>query len=302
MISVIIPVYNSSQYLLRCVDCIRRQSYKDWELILVDDGSTDGSENICDEVAKKMESKVRVIHQANQGASVARKVGVDCSKGEWLTFVDSDDIVEDGYLEKLFNAIDQYRVKIAACDQIIHQEGIELVVDKSGKVMLLDDKALHKRFFKYQFWGFGGKIYHKTVFDNIYFPKYTINEDYVVMAQLFNRYRQMAYIPMGLYHYMTHEESLSHQRLSQRVFDEYYNKLWVRDFYKEYNPLYLKQAEAQLTETCIKLIRTVNEEDSEREYQDYFKEMQDFLKNHFFDIMMNPYLKLGLKWVILTSH
>ena len=302
MISIIIPVYNSSRYLDRCLDCILRQTYRDWELILVDDGSTDGAGDICDEVARDNEPTVHVIHQLNQGASVARKVGIDFAKGEWLTFVDSDDIVEDDYLERLFNSIDHYRVKIAACDQIIQQEGTELIVDKRGEEMLLDDIALHERFFKYQFWGFGGKIYHKSVFEDIYFPKYTINEDYVVMAQLFERYKQMAYVPMGLYHYMTHTDSLSHQKLSQRMFDEYYNKLWVRDFYKNSNSVYLKRAEAQLTETCIKLIRAVNKEDSERQYQDILKEMQDFLNNRFFDIMMNPYLKLGLKWVILTSQ
>lgn len=302
MISIIIPVYNSSKYLPRCVDSILRQTYNDWELILVDDGSTDGSEDICDEIEKKIKSKVRVIHQANQGASAARKVGIECSKGEWLAFVDSDDIVEEDYLERLYNAVYQYGVIIAACEQIKHQEGTDLAVDKSGEVMLLDDKALHKRFFGYQFWGFGGKIYHKTVFDNIFFPDYTINEDYVVMAQLFERFKQMAYIPMGLYHYMTHTDSLSHQKLSQRLFDEYYNKLWVRDFYKNSNPVYLKRAEAQLTETCIKLIRTVKKEDTERKYQDILNEMQHYLKNRFFDIMVNPYLKLGLKWVILTSQ
>ena len=302
MISIIIPVYNSSQYLSRCIDCVFRQTYTNWELILVDDGSTDGSGEICDEIAERNSHTIHVIHQPNQGASFARKVGIEHSKGEWLTFVDSDDIVEDDYLERLYNAVTQYGVKIAACDQVHHIEGTELIVDKSKEVMLLDDNALHKRFFKYQFWGFGGKIYHKSVFDNIYFPEYTINEDYVVMAQLFDRYKQMAYIPMGLYHYMTHGESLSHQKLSQRMFDEYYNKLWARDFYKDYNPLYLKQSEAQLAETCIKLIRTVKREDVERKYSDILKEMQNYLKNRFFDIMLNPHLKLGLKWVIVTSH
>ena len=300
MISIIIPVYNSFQYLSRCIECVFRQTYTDWELILVDDGSTDGSGEICDKVAESS-SQIHVIHQHNQGASVARKVGIEHSSGEYLTFVDSDDIVEEDYLERLFNAMTQYGVKIAACDQIKHQEGTELIVDKSWEMILLDDKALHNRFFKYQFWGFGGKIYHKSVFEGIYFPKYTINEDYVVMVQLFDRYKQVVYIPMGLYHYMTHGDSLSYQKLSQRMFDEYYNKLWVRDFYRDYNPLYLKQSEAQLTETCIKLIRTVKKEDNERKYHDVLKEMQSFLKNRFFDIILNPYLKLGLKWMVVTS-
>ena len=299
MISVIIPVYNSSQYLLRCIECVFNQTHTDWELILVDDGSIDDSGKICDEVAEYHKQNVHVIHQQNQGASIARRVGIESSNGEWLTFIDSDDIVEDDYLERLYHAMTQYGVKIAACDQIKHQEGTDLIVDKSGEMMLLDDQAIHDRFFNYQFWGFWGKIYHKSVFEKIFFPKYTINEDYVVMAQLFDRYKQMAYVPMGLYHYMLHGESLSHQKLSQRMFDEYYNKLWVRDFYRDHHSLYLRQAEAQLTETCIKLIRTVQKEDVDRDYREIETEMHHYIKNHIISILFNSHLKNGLKYEVL---
>lgn len=299
MISIIIPVYNSSQYLPRCIECVFNQTHTDWELMLIDDGSTDGSGVICDEVAENHRQNVHVIHQQNQGASIARRVGIDSSNGEWLTFIDSDDMVEDDYLERLYNAMNQYGVSIAACDQIKHQEGTELIVDKSGEVMLLDEKAIHDRFFNYQFWGFGGKIYHKSVFEGVFFPEYTINEDYVVMAQLFNLYKQMAYVPMGLYHYMTHGDSLSHQKLSKRMFDEYYNKLWVRDFYAEKNPRYIENAEAQLTETCIKLIRCVSMEDKEKNYQKEKNDMQAYLRSNLFSIMYNPFLKMGLKFMVL---
>ena len=299
MISIIIPVYNTSQYLSRCIKHVFHQTYTDWELILVDDGSTDGSGEICDEVAKKNGQTVCVIHQRNQGASVARKVGIEHSRGEWLTFVDSDDIVEDDYLEKLYGAMNQYDVKIVACDQVHHIEGTEIFIDKSSDVILLDDAALHRRFFRYQFWGFGGKLYHKLVFDGIYFPRYTINEDYVVMAQLFDRYKQMAYVPMGLYHYMRHNDSLSHQKLSQRMFDEYYNKLWVRDFYRKINPIYLKQSEAQLVETCIKLAECVKREDKDNVYKDAVEKLQDYLRKNLISILLNSYLRNGLKFMVL---
>lgn len=299
MISIVVPIYNCSRYLNRCIDCIHHQSYKDWELILVDDGSTDGSGAICDELGRTSGLNVHVIHQPNKGASVARLKGIECSRGDYLTFVDSDDIIEDDYLERLYKVMNQFGVKIAACDQIKHQEGTELIVDKSGKVMLLDEKPIQYRFFNYQFWGLGGKIYHKSVFEGVYFPEYTINEDYVVMAQLFNLQKQMAYVPMGLYHYMTHGDSLSHQKLSKRMFDEYYNKLWVRDFYAEKNPRYLKNAEAQLTETCIKLIRCVSMEDKEKNYQKEKGDMQAYLRSNLFSIMYNPFLKMGLKFMVL---
>ncbi len=210
MVSVIVPVYNSASYLSRCLDSVISQTYVDIEVVLVDDGSTDDSGKICDRYAEK-DARVCVYHQKNQGASIARKDGIIKAKGEWLSFVDSDDIVEIDYIERLFDAVKQFGTKMATCDQNQHKEGINILINKSSPSKLLEEKELHQRFFHYQFWDFWGKIYYRSVFKEIYFPQYIINEDYVVMAQLFDRYKQIAYVPIGLYHYMTHNESLSHQ-------------------------------------------------------------------------------------------
>lgn len=100
MISIIVPVYNATKYLTRCVDSIRQQSRKEWELILVDDGSSDSSGSLCDELAKK-DSRIRVIHQKNQGVSSARNTGLDMASGEYIMFVDADDWVEPTLCETL---------------------------------------------------------------------------------------------------------------------------------------------------------------------------------------------------------
>ena len=96
-ISIIVPVYNAEQYLRRCIDSILNQSFTDFELILIDDGSKDKSSDICDEYAAK-DSRVRIFHKENGGVSSARNVGLDNSCGEWVAFVDADDEIEDGYL------------------------------------------------------------------------------------------------------------------------------------------------------------------------------------------------------------
>ncbi len=296
MVSVIIPVYNSAKYLSRCLDSVLNQTYKDIEVVMIDDGSADESGRICDEYAKR-DVRVKVYHQENQGASIARKNGIGRSRGEWLTFVDSDDWVEGDYIERLYAALIHYGVKMVACDQLQHKEGCGVQVDKRKPTMLLNEEELHHRFFNYQFWGFWGKIYHHSVFGDVFFPQYTINEDYVVMAQLFDTYKQMAYVPMGLYHYMMHGESLSHQPLSSRMFDEYYNKLWVFNFYVVHNPIYKKNAEAQFTETCIKLIGKI----TNQEYITEKKRMQQFLRSHMVSILFNPHLLLGLKVMALRA-
>ena len=98
LISVIIPVYNTESFLKQCINSILGQTYQNWELLLINDGSTDGSPQICNEYQKK-DSRIHVFHQANSGVSAARNLGIMQAKGKWITFVDSDDWVENRYLE-----------------------------------------------------------------------------------------------------------------------------------------------------------------------------------------------------------
>lgn len=100
-VSVVVPVYNTAQYLPRCLDSILNQSFTDFELLLIDDGSTDGSGAVCDGYAEK-DSRVRVFHKENGGVSSARNMGLDSAHGEWITFVDSDDYIDDDYFPTCF--------------------------------------------------------------------------------------------------------------------------------------------------------------------------------------------------------
>ena len=302
MISVIIPVFNCKNYIHRVYGCVASQTYKDWELIFVDDGSIDGSDAVCDSISSG-DCRVHVVHQRNEGASVARRVGIENANGEYFAFIDCDDIVEADYLGKLWSCLNicgDDSVKLAACDMVAHDENVVPEIDRDKSVLMLDEDELQSRFFHYQFWGFWGKIYHKSVFDGVYFPKYTINEDYVVMAQIFHRYKTMAYLPVALYHYMNHGEGLSHQRLSKRMFDEYYNKLWVRDFYAKNNPRWLRCAEAQLAETCVKLLRCVMKNDEKGLYINEMHMIKKYLREHIVAILANGCLKMGVRVLALS--
>ena len=104
MISIIIPVYKTEKFLCRCLDSIRQQTYKDWECILVDDGSTDNSGIICEQYAQS-DNRFRVFHEENSGVSSARNLGLEMAKGEWITFIDSDDFISESYLENLYSSI-----------------------------------------------------------------------------------------------------------------------------------------------------------------------------------------------------
>lgn len=122
-VSIIVPVYNSSAYLTDCLDSILQQNYLDYELLLVDDGSADSSGAICDEYARK-DSRIRVFHKINGGVSSARNLGIENSLGEWLYFVDSDDLLMNGCLKTLVERIDENVDCVAAGYAIVNECGI----------------------------------------------------------------------------------------------------------------------------------------------------------------------------------
>lgn len=295
MISIIVPVYNALSTLGHCIESIIAQTYSDFELLLVNDGSTDNTGAICNDYARQ-DTRVKVIHQQNQGASLARRNGIAQARGEYLAFVDADDFLEVNYLARLMHALNRHpEVKIAACGVAKHKKGDKYVIPSHDAESLLDSDELHLRFFAYDFWGFWGKLYHRSVFDDVYFPDYTINEDYVVMAQLFHKYQKMTFVEAQLYHYILSDTGLSHQRLSARAMDEYYNKVWVLDFYRKNDPRYVSHAEAQLTETCIKLLKMIREGSKSQVFSMEYHEMRSFLRSNLFCILRNPHLLLGLK-------
>ena len=115
-ISVIVPVYEVEEYLCECINSILAQTFVDFELILIDDGSLDSSGKICDEFAQK-DNRIIVIHQENKGLSCARNTGIKTANGSFITFVDSDDLVANTYLEELYNNIVSYDCDIAICKE-----------------------------------------------------------------------------------------------------------------------------------------------------------------------------------------
>ena len=133
LVSIIVPVYNVKPYLNRCVDSLLGQSYQNMELLLVDDGSTDGSETLCDEYAAQ-DARVRVLHKKNGGLSDARNAGVDAAKGEYLSFVDGDDWVSPYYIENLYRALEQAG---AGRDLESYQQLLTQAFNRGGKPVRL---------------------------------------------------------------------------------------------------------------------------------------------------------------------
>ena len=116
-ISIIVPIYNSADYLQYCLESISRQTYKEFEVLLIDDGSTDSSSVIADSFVS-LDSRFKVVHKKNEGVSVARNIGLSMAQGEYVTMVDSDDTLADNYIEELYHACTKFNVDVAICNKI----------------------------------------------------------------------------------------------------------------------------------------------------------------------------------------
>lgn len=209
-ISIIVPVYKVEPYLRRCVDSILAQTFKDFELILVDDGSPDRCGEICDEYARR-DSRVVVVHQDNGGLSAARNAGIEWvlrnSKSEFLSFVDSDDWVEKRYLEILYAGIVQTGalVSVVGCRETNGMEKVLLSNDDVVERMSPEEYWCSSIPYPMVSWG---KLYARTLFENIRFPVGRINEDEFVTHQVLFPLREIAVSRACLYNYFVREGSI----------------------------------------------------------------------------------------------
>lgn len=209
-ISVIVPVYNMEKYIHRCVNSILSQSFTDFELILVDDGSTDTSGAICDEYIVKDE-RIIVIHQTNQGQAGARNNAVSCAKGEWISFVDSDDVIHPQYLEILFNAamITQNKIIICSADEVAScPEEFYNIQKVQPKVFTLNEQRLFEWFHHSNdevspnaYWTVWGKLIHKCILQQYPFTSGRIYEDNAVVCKWLYTAEKVTYCDNVLYYY-----------------------------------------------------------------------------------------------------
>lgn len=204
MVSIIVPVYNSERYLSECIDSVLAQSYKNWELILVDDGSTDQSASICESYSNK-DSRIKMLHKSNGGVSSARNLALSCMNGEWICFLDSDDMLYDDALENLIN-ISQYDhldlLQFAFSRKFDDRHSLSLetkVMDANEYV----DKAL------YNVCAAGSFIKSDIIVKNkIKFNEHVhLGEDQLFIFDVFKYSRRIKYISDVYYYYRMNEDS-----------------------------------------------------------------------------------------------
>lgn len=217
LISIIVPVYNVEQYLQRCLNSIINQTYKNLEIILVDDGSPDQCPQICDDYAAK-DNRIRVIHKANGGLSDARNVGLDICKGDYVSFVDSDDWIDANYVKTLFDLLTETKTDIAI-GNFFKTDG-----SKKNPTFPIQHRTLKPteaiicctRGNTPAFAISCSKLYKKELFDNLRFPVGKYHEDEFTTYLLFYKSTSVAYTSQVLYYYYSRETSIT---ASQHPYD-----------------------------------------------------------------------------------
>lgn len=243
-ISIIIPVYNVEKYLRRCVDSVLNQTFKNIEIILVNDGSKDNCGKICDEY-KQQDSRVKVFHKENGGLSSARNSGLEIAKGQFIGFVDSDDWVASDMYEHLYNIITENECDIAKCDaqKVSSSKDIRNNNDKAKIEILTKDEAIFLLLKTSKMLPVWVRLYKAALFKDIRFPEGRINEDLLSSYQLFSNCKKIVVSNSKKYYYFQGNVSITRSGLGYKDFDYIYACDQILELVTKENMKFKKYAE-----------------------------------------------------------
>lgn len=303
MISFIIPLYNAAEYVSSCIDAILQQKYSNWELIIVDDGSTDNSLDICMNYAYK-DNRIKVVSEENSGSAVARNRGLAEASGEWIAFIDADDFINDDYLDKLVPKLSyKYDFVMFSYNEINGVNSIDM--RNSQEEILIDSKKLglltkdvidtERRLFELyssrsQVWT---KLYKKSFLDdnNISFdPKLRMCQDVMFNLKVYMHAKTAIYLPYNIYNYRILQGSTCHKYSSNQV-ERIIELTRIMDDYVINNYL---DSDSKLLMDKRKLVSLVNccrldfcHKDNPKSYKDRCKSFQELRQQDIFKEAIN---------------
>lgn len=245
LISIIVPVYNVEGYLKKCVESILNQSYKNIEVILVNDGSTDNGPKICDEYAKK-DNRIKVIHKVNSGVSDTRNIGLEIAKGKYVSFVDSDDWIEIDYIQKLYRAINENDADYATCGyNRVYGNEIEKI-NSNGKTLIYSAREYLIKLLNVQS-GYGFchmKLIKRDIIGNKkFYNGLAVGEDALFNIELCENLKKAIVIEEPLYNYRFNANSVV-RKFDENYINKYQKSMEIMSGYilKEYkNDAEIKQ-------------------------------------------------------------
>lgn len=296
LISVIVPVYNVMKYLPRCVDSLRRQTYRNLEIILVDDGSTDNSGALAEKIAME-DRRIRVFHKENGGTSSARNLGLSKARGKYIGFVDSDDYVDPRMYERLLAAaLEDGLLMVQTSRDEIDEQGKRLpdvCVPPEEMELLESGKFMRELLLHRGDCSFCTKLTHASLFQGERFPEGELNEDFYLLVRLLQRVPAVAILPQQDYHVFYRYGSNTRTRDEEefpRVFTDIVRNAdraakIVEEKYPELLPEAMRFGLFQRLDYMLHIpVSQMNKEN------EFYCQVKDYLKVHRQDILESPYL------------
>lgn len=225
LITIIIPVYNVIEYITKCLDSVLKQTYQNLEIIVVDDGSVDGSGHVCDEYAQK-DSRIRVIHKENGGLSDARNAALAVCKGKYISFLDSDDWIENDFVEYLYCLAQKYNADVVECDfKYIDKNGhLFNSPQNDGNIFVFSSEEALEKLMQgnYIVTSATAKLYKRQIFDELRFPYGKFYEDIPVTYEVMLQNDCIVFGNRPLYNYFYRPGSISCRKFSEKRMDALY--------------------------------------------------------------------------------
>ena len=244
LISIIIPVYNVEKYLSRCLDSILSQTFTNFEVVLVDDGSTDSSGDICDEY-ERCDNRIKVHHKKNGGVSSARNMGLDNAVGEWITFVDADDWIDKNMYYKIYNKAISSQADIVLCDFYEYYSLDYKLLKKTISENATKDNILREIILS--FTALWNMLVHRTLYDTykLRIPEHIINcEDFWLVTRLFYYAKKISSLHIPLYYYNRENvNSILNNLNDERRNSEYLSYIDTISFFQDKGILNLYEKE-----------------------------------------------------------
>lgn len=298
-VSIIIPIYNVELWLDECINSVVGQTYKNLEIILVDDGSTDKSGEICDKWKEK-DDRIFVVHKKNGGLSSARNAGLDVISGEFVTFIDSDDYIANHAIETMVNEMIDKNVDLVRCamNKVVDGKVIESK-DIFKEKIYYKEEALDK-FYLYQD-GFCGsvcdKLFKASAFEKLRFPDGLNSEDYLVLLQIYYGIDSMYYDNKCFYNYRTRANSIcTTKKITEHSFDKIKISNKVLELTKKKCPERINDAKIyQVISRFYTYSNTLPEEENKTKRKEWLDDLKSFKK------IVNSSCKLDKKFKLKYS-
>ena len=304
LISIIVPIYNLVKYLPKCVESILNQTFKVFELILVNDGSTDNSGEICDKYSY-IDDRVKVVHKKNAGVSSARNAGLYLAQGEYIGFVDPDDYIEKDMFEILYNLCEKNNADISICKNCREINGL---LDKKNETIyvkeLKNEDAVREVFkanlYRFALWN---KLCKKKCFEDIIFPEGRIHEDLSVTYKVIANANKVMFTNYIGYIYVKREESILTKIYNENRLQSFIGWDEIFEFMNKNYPNLSTEVINCYTYWCNDNIYYILKQiDDTTIRKVYLKKLRNCIKNHYKNIIKNNDKKLKEKYMVVLLN